>query len=283
MKPKTLGDWLQEAALKLSAVSETSRLDVQLITSKVLGISRTGLLAHPEMQLDASEMSQLVQSLGHLLDGEALPYVLGEWEFYGHRFILTPDVLIPRPETEMLVELAIKYLLQTPGDPFIADIGTGSGCIGLSILIDVKNAKLLAVDISSRALAVTRRNAAHYQLERRILCVQSDLLKPISGCFDLICANLPYIPTGRLKDLEVSKREPLLALDGGSDGLQLINILLKQAQYRLKPGGILLLEVDQFHAEKAKRVAENFFSGRISILKDLWGKPRVLSVESATS
>lgn len=179
--------------------------------------------------------------------GEPLPYVLGHWEFFGLDFDLTPEVLIPRPETELLVERAIPWLQSSSQRRSIADIGTGCGCIAVSIAKHISSGHILATDISSAALEVARRNANKHHVENQIEFIECDILpKSFSDerRFDLICANLPYIPTGKLRNLPIYGREPALALDGGDDGLDLFRRLLAIAPKRLAPGGRILLEIE---------------------------------------
>ncbi len=159
--------------------------------------------------------------------------MLGHWEFFGLDFDITPDVLIPRPETELLVEKAIAWLQKFPAKRTIADIGTGSGAIAISIAVNIPNARILATDISSKALQVAQQNAIKHGVNGTIEFMECDLLPDQSkivsrqSSINLLCANLPYIPTQTLRNLTIYKREPTLALDGGEDGLDLFRKLLK--------------------------------------------------------
>jgi release factor glutamine methyltransferase len=206
----------------------------------------------------------------------ALPYVLGSWEFYGLDFKITPDVLIPRPETELLVGKAIDWLRAHPGQRWGADVGTGSGCIAVTLAQQVEDLRLTASDISYAALRVAKFNAWRYELMDRIHFLQVDLLPPVSKAFDLICANLPYIPTATLRTLSVSKREPSIALDGGEDGLDLIKRLLEESRHKIAPGGSMLLEIEASQGSRGKELAEKLFpEGRAQVWADLAGHERL--------
>ncbi len=207
-----------------------------------------------------------------------MPYILGEWEFFGRQFEVTPSVLIPRPETELLVERAIQSAA-TFDRPLIADVGCGSGIIGISLAAALPQARIVALDLSRPALEVARRNASRHQVKLDLL--QSNLLQPLSGPFHLVCANLPYIPTEVLDNLDVSRWEPRLALDGGDSGLVIIGRLLAQAQTQLAFDGILLLEIEATLGEKARIMAETAFpNADIRLFSDLSGKDRLIKVEN---
>ncbi len=278
MKNSELGEWLYFNTRRLSSSSETANLDVQLLAAHILGHSRTWVVAHPEYKLNPEQLSSMEQSFERLLSGEPLPYLLGEWEFYGRKLFISPDVLIPRPETELLVEEALTWLRDHPNSSLTADVGSGSGCIAVSLAAQMKSLRMIATDISSAALAVARRNFVRHKVENRVLLVQCDLLTPFRGQFDLICANLPYIPSQRLPSLNVARHEPVLALDGGSDGFLLIQRLLVQCQKLLSENGLLLFEIDETHIEIAQQSAETNF-GNSRILYDFQEKPRLLRVE----
>jgi release factor glutamine methyltransferase len=211
--------------------------------------------------------------------------VLGHWEFFGLDFVLTPNVLIPRPETELMVERAIKWLKVTPERRTIADVGTGSGCIAVAIAKHIPDAKITATDISLPALKVARQNARKHGLEKHIDFVQCDLLPahhdplPTDLHFDLICANLPYIPTQTLQGLPVYGREPSLALDGGIDGLDVVRRLFNIAPEWLAPNGMVLLEIEATQGLSAVSLAYDMFdSAEIHLHQDLAGQDRLLEI-----
>ena len=220
---------LSDITTRLSSISDSPALEASVLIGHITGKSRTWILAHPELVLTAEQSEQLEDSLTRLEDGEPFPYVLGHWEFFGIDFEITRAVLIPRPETELLVEKAIDWLNKNPERKSIVDIGTGSGAIAVSLAVNIRNIEILATDISSEALQVAMRNAEKHKVSRNIDFVECDLLPIHQGNnrkIDLICANLPYIPTKSLKQLSVYEREPALALDGGEDGLELYRRLL---------------------------------------------------------
>ena len=211
------------------------------------------------------------------MQGVPLPYILGHWDFFGRTFTITPHVLIPRPETELLVERAIDHARRIP-NPLIADVGTGSGAIAVSLSAELPKAKIIAMDISREALAVARQNAQQHQ-QTRIGFVQSDLMSPFKAKFDLICANLPYIPTKTLKSLPVADWEPHLALDGGESGLGLIQRLLMQAGVLLSSSGVILLETEASLGQATLNAASDAFpTARCQLIKDLAGNDRIVEI-----
>lgn len=296
----SLGQALHEAKARLAATSSTASLDAQVLLAHLIGKPRAWLLAHPEAPLTPEQHAELERKLQQLELGTPLPYLLGAWEFFGLLFKITPDVLIPRPETELLVETALewldrKFLLQSckgcpgglaenlTGPILAADVGTGSGCIAVSLAVHCPELHLIATDLSPAALAVARHNAQAHGVSNRITFLETDLFPPTSqsSTFNLICANLPYIPTATLRTLAVFGREPTPALDGGPDGLALIRRLLAQAATRLAPGGLLLLEIDASQGETALALArQRFPRAQTEIYPDLAGLPRLLCVQT---
>lgn len=272
------GSWLKAARQRLAQV-ENPGLEAQVILEHVLRQPRAVLLAHLERELTAAQLADLDKMLIRRLSGEPLPYLLGRWEFYGLELMVTPDVLIPRPETELLVEQALGWLKTHPDRRRAADVGTGSGAISAALLSQVPDLHVTAADISYPALKVAQTNLAAHKVISRCTLLQSDLLSACSGPFDLICANLPYIPTRTLSDLEVARSEPALALDGGADGLRLIERLLVDASRVLANGGLLLLEIEDSQGESAPWLARTFFPGAaIDLHFDLAGLPRLVSI-----
>ncbi len=275
---------LQELTRRLVALSETPALDAQVLLAHLLGVPRSRILAHPDENLSAEHELALERAVQRLEGGEALPYVIGHWEFYGLDFTLTPDVLIPRPETELLVERGLAWLGAHPGWRRAADIGTGSGCIAVTLAATVPDLQILASDISVAALGVARTNAQKHGVESRIQFVPADLLDISPSTFDLnpfnlIVANLPYIPSPRLQSLDVAQREPGLALDGGADGLEPIKRLLKDAPAVLAPGGLLLLEIDEMQGEAVRQLAvRSFPKAQIEVMRDLAGSERLVEI-----
>ena len=269
----------------LTETSDTSALDASVLLAHILGKPRAWVLAHPELTLTLEQQDQLNNALEQLGKGKPLPYVLGHWEFFGLEFEITPDVLIPRPETELLVEKAITWLKQSKVRRTVADVGTGSGIIAISIAMNVADSKILATDISHNALQVAKSNARKFNVIDRINFVECDILPTRPGSlsteehFDLLCANLPYIPTATLQKLPVYGHEPTLALDGGEDGLDLFRKLMKAAPEWMAPNSLILLEIESSLGIKALNLAYDMFSNaEIHLHKDLTGRDRLLEI-----
>lgn len=281
-KTREISQLLADARQQLVSISDTPALDSQVLLAHLLDRPRAWLLAHGEYRLSAVELQQWEHALALLIAGEPLPYILGRREFYGLEFTVTPQVLIPRPETEMLVAAALSWLQERPGPRLAADIGTGSGCIGISLAVHQTNLSVLGCDLSLQALRIAGVNASRHAVADRFFLLQSDLLPPISRRLDLICANLPYIPTATLSRLAVFGREPTLALDGGPDGLLVIRRLFRQSQQCLAPGGLMLLEIDASHGQAAQELAYTSLPGaNVELHADLAGLDRMLWIETA--
>ena len=271
---------LSDITTRLTSVSDTPALDASVVLAHILGKPRTWVLAHPRLELTAEQKEELKEKVRRLESGEPLPYVLGHWEFFGMEFDLSPAVLIPRPETELLIEKAIAWVQASPTRRRIADIGTGSGIIAISIAVHIPDAVVLATDISGDALRVARNNAVRFHVQDRIEFVQCDLLpaQPLHQ-LDLLCANLPYIPTSTLQGLPVYGREPGLALDGGADGLELIRSLLDQAPAWIAPGGRVLLEIETTLGPQTVQLAQKQFpQADIRLHRDLAGHDRLVEI-----
>ncbi|HEX5837802.1 MAG TPA: peptide chain release factor N(5)-glutamine methyltransferase [Anaerolineales bacterium] len=271
---------LSDITTRLTSVSDTPALDASVVLAHILGKPRTWVLAHPDLELTPEQKAELKEKVRRLESGEPLPYVLGHWEFFGMEFDLSPAVLIPRPETELLVEKAIAWVQASPTRRKIADVGTGSGIIAIAIAVHVPEAVLLATDISAEALSIARKNAVRFHVQDRIEFVQCNLLpaQPLHR-LDLLCANLPYIPTSTLQGLPVYGREPGLALDGGADGLELIRSLLDQAPDWIAPGGRILLEIESTLGPQTLQLAQKKFpQADIRLHRDLTGHDRLVEI-----
>jgi len=230
----TLENCLQSLVDELAKVSETAALDLQVLLAEVLGVNRSWVLAHPEYILTQVQAQQLESAVNRLTRGEPLPYVLGHWEFYGLDLKVSPANLIPRPETELLVDWVIAWLQANPERRFGIDVGTGSGCIAIALTKNVPDLRMLAIDVSIEAIEIARDNLQKHGVDERVFLVQMDLLNAIqqplpAKSIDFICANLPYIPTEKLDKLEVSMHEPRKALNGGPGGLKFIHQILNLA------------------------------------------------------
>ncbi len=274
------GPVLKAVARKLASASDSPWMDAQTLLAAITGKPPAWLVAHPEFELNPDQASTVQDALCRLAAGTPLPYVIGRWEFYGLQFSVGPDVLIPRPETEMLVEEALRWLGDRPNQRQVIDVGTGSGCIAVALAHSLPNLHLLATDISAAALQVARVNIHRYHLEENIHLIQADLLAPIGRPHDLVVANLPYIPTSTLHRLPVYNHEPEMALNGGVDGLDLIRQMLHQARSRLAMGGAILAEIEAGQAEGVRADAQGVFpEAEIRVLRDLAGLDRMVVIQ----
>jgi len=281
---------LSDISNRLASVSDTPALDASVLLARIMERPRSWILTHPELTLTDEQQKQLDTSLSRLQNGEPFPYVLGRWEFFGLEFEVTPDVLIPRPETELLVEKAIAWLQKKPTKRNVADIGTGSGAIAVSIAVNVPNLNILATDISANVLQVAKRNAEKHGVSGRVEFVECDLLpeskaegqksdlRPLT--FGLVCSNLPYIPTNTLKHLPIYQREPTLALDGGEDGLDIFRKLLNIVPDWLAPNALVLLEIESTLGEQTMQLARQHFPhAQINLHQDLTGRDRLIEIQ----
>jgi len=256
-------------------------LDAEILVAHVLKSSRERLHSHPDRQLTVAQRARLRRLTSRRAARVPLPYLVGEREFFGHMFRVTPAVLIPRPSSELLVELAIDWLTTHPNARRVIDLGTGSGAVAISVAEAVPQVRIEARDVSAPALRVANQNIAHYRLRRRITTVKANLLRGAAPA-DVILANLPYIPEAlrriRPKELEY---EPALALDGGKDGLALIRAALSQAPAAVKPGGLLLFECDPAQTRRIVRLAQGqWTAATTSVHRDLAGLNRVVRIQT---
>lgn len=278
---------------------------MQVLLAHVTGRNRAWLFAHPEASLTPEQEQAFQQARQRFEQGEPLPYILGHWEFYGLDFHVTPEVLIPRPETELLIESALAWVRmrsQLEAGLRILDLCTGSGCIPVTLATLLPNAGIVATDISPAALAVARLNAEKHGLGGRIRFYEADLFEVrnsitdnrYSGLdiriannesripnFDLILSNPPYIPTETLHGLDVYGREPTLALDGGPDGMVVTRRLLAESKRYLAEGGAIRVEIEAGQGKIALETAKSHFPGaKVQIYKDLAGLDRLLAIDT---
>jgi len=278
-QPQNISANLNFAKSRLAPHSQSAALDSQVLLGHALERGRAWILAHPEYLLNQKQQNDFERSIIAIEASIALPYVLGHWEFYGLDFEISPDVLIPRPETELLVDHALAFLNTKSGPQKCVDVGTGSGCIPVAITKHSSKANFLALDISEAALSIARKNVEAHGLKQKISCIHSNLLDQVTGPFDLICANLPYIPSEALLELEVSKKEPLVALDGGKDGLKYIKPFLQQSSKLINPAALILAEIDPVLAILVEKLALSLFPAcKVEIVADLSGKARLLKI-----
>jgi release factor glutamine methyltransferase len=256
-------------------------LDAEILVAHLLHSPRERLHSHPEQVLTAAQRRRLSRLTARRADRVPVPYLTGEREFYGHMLTVTPAVLIPRPESELLVELAIEWLNTHPQARRVIDLGTGSGAVAIAVAKAVSQVRIEARDVSARALEVAAANVARYRLRRRITTVKADLLRGAAPA-NLILANLPYIsgPQKRVRPKELDY-EPALALDGGEDGLALIRTALAQAPAVVKPSGGVLFECDPAQTRRIVRLAQGHWpSAQVSVHKDLAGRDRVVRIQT---
>ncbi len=287
---------LQRATVVLAA-TDSPRLTAEALMAHVLGVSRAQLLSRPEDAVPPHLLADYEALIARAAAGEPLAYLTGHREFCGLDFLVDSRVLVPRPETELLIDLALQFAAQSPiSNLQLLDVGTGSGCLAVTLAVRLPSARLTALDMSADALTLARLNARRHGVADRITFLQSNLLStfhpvraarpgppgrdgfPLST-FHLLVANLPYIPTAELRRLPVSKHEPALALDGGPDGLDLIRRLLTDAPRVMAPRGRLLLEInDEKGAEAFDLARAAFPSARVEIHNDFAGLDRALAI-----
>jgi release factor glutamine methyltransferase len=249
-----------------------AELESRLLLRHVAKLTELELVLGYEDEVGPDQEEEYRRLLQRCIAGEPSAYILGKREFYGLEFQVSPAVLIPRPETELLVERAL-VLAKNYDQPLIADIGTGSGAIAVSLAKHLTQTTIYATDTSEPALNLARANAERHGVAERIIFHRGDLLEALSGPVDIIVANLPYVPTGNLYHLF----EPRLALDGGSRGLDLIARFCPKLPGWLRSGGSVLLEVGQGQDEKvAEMLKDALPSSQVSIFDDLAGIPRVV-------
>ena len=257
---------------------EDASLEGELLLRHVLEISRIQLYLDLDQELSPTHEETLRHLIERRLRGEPSAYIIGHREFYGLDFYVNHNVLIPRPESELLVEKAIN-LAQNHEIATIADIGTGCGAIAISLAINLPTAKIYAIDISASVLKVARSNCQKHGVSDRICLLPGDMLDPLPEAVDLIIANLPYVRETDLPRTGPLSFEPVLALNGGPDGVAEIKRLCSQAGEKLRPGGYLLLEIGQGQQKTVTALLRQAFpSAQIEIISDLGGIERVVSL-----
>jgi release factor glutamine methyltransferase len=263
------------ARLNFGPHPERARADAELLLLHLLGKDKAWLMTHRDEELAETKAVLYTQLLERRCKGEPIQYITGETEFYALPFRVMPDVLIPRPETEHLVEKAIALAVGNR-EPRIVDVGTGSGCIAVALANKLPQAQITATDISSSALAIAEENALHNKVSIRFL--QGDLLVPVAGeHFDFVVSNPPYVPTADRASLSVEVRdfEPALALFAGADGLEVYRSLIPAAFDALNPGGFVLLEIGYGQSTAIAELLARSGFGQVEFIPDLQGIPRV--------
>jgi release factor glutamine methyltransferase len=281
----------------------TPALDAEILLAHTLGRERTWLYVHSQEKIDLEQIAVFNRLLQRRARREPVAYLVGSKEFFGLEFWVNQHVLIPRPETELLVETALELVkdrwpmvsgkhqieftqskIKNPKSKIhIVDVGTGSGCIAIALATRLPGAMLFAIDASADALVLARQNAGRHNVVDRITFLRGNLLHPLDRPVDLIVSNPPYVSRSELRAVspEISQYEPRLALDGGEDGLALIGPLLRQATEKLRPGGAMLVEIGSTQGPAAVQLAQDCLpSADVSVKKDLAGLDRLLVVRS---
>jgi release factor glutamine methyltransferase len=258
--------------------SESARLDAEVMLAAGLGLRRLDLYLQFDRLLSEAELSVYRAQVARRAGGEPVAYVVGHKEFMALDFEVTPAVLVPNPDTETLVQLAVSRAREAGRPLRVADVGTGSGCIAVAVAHYASGVEVWASDISSQAIEVAARNVAKHSLQQRIHLACGDLMDPLPGSFDLLCANLPYLAVKTRLPAEVTS-QPSVALFAGGEGFEQVARLLEAAPPRLNPGGRVLLEVDPSILPPVLEVADRNFAQR-RLHNDLGGHERVLEAWS---
>lgn len=270
----TIGEILQTAVSRLqNAQVAEPQANAEFLLAHVLGVARTWVLVNASFTPSENDTKIFFSLLARKAQGEPLAHITGVQPFCNLEIIVSPDVLIPRPETEHLVELVCAHFERQQPYTFL-DMCTGSGCIAVALAKQFPNARVLAVDVSEKSLQIAYQNVKKYKVENRVQLLQSNLWENVMGTFDLIISNPPYIPTENLASLSAEvKREPRLALDGGADGYEITRLLCAAADSYLNPGGLLALELDDGQPwPLARGLAE--IGWRAEVKKDIFNVER---------
>ena len=257
-----------------------ARREAGSLLAFVLGKDRTFIISHAEEQLSDDAFDRFRTSVERRAAGEPLQYITGVQDFFGREFHVTPDVLIPRPETELLVEAAIELVADNSA-PFICDIGTGSGCIAITLVGEMPQARAVAVDTSRVALEIAKSNALKHSVSERVIFAVSDCFAALNANeyqFDLVVSNPPYVSQAMMSGLqrEVRDHEPLVALTAGADGLTIIRRLLHEAPAFLRKNGHLIMEIGFDQGDAVKRLVDEDVWLFCDIRPDLQGIPRIV-------
>lgn len=258
------------------------RLNAELLLMFVLGCDRAYLFAHPERELTDEESSRYDAALAERSRGVPAQYITGHQEFWGMDFVVTPAVLIPRPETEHVIETVLE-LAGTNSSARIVDVGTGSGCIAVALAKELPRAEIHATDLSPAALEIARANAARHQLESRIHFQQTDLLGGVAPPLDMVVSNPPYVGESEADQvqLEVRKFEPRSAVFSGPSGTEVVARLIRQAHAALRPGGWLIMEISGTIAGQVNKLLEGW--QEVHIKPDLQSIPRIAVARKPSS
>ena len=264
------------AALKEEGI-ESPQLDAEILLAHSLGLSRSGLRAQLDLKPDPAVEKTFKSLVARRLQHEPVAYITGHKEFYGLDMYVDRRVLIPRPETETLVEVALTIARQKDISP-LAEVGVGSGAIAVALAVNLPRASVFAIDASADALEAAKANCQRHDVLDRVHLLLGDLLQPLPEPVGLIVANLPYVSHEELESLprDITEYEPLCAIDGGKDGIQHIGRLLAQAESNLEPPGIICLEIGATQASAVNELVRNEFpAATVGLVRDLAGLDRV--------
>lgn len=276
-----LAHLLHSTAQRLSGASTTPRLDAELIIGHVLSWSRTRVLVERDHTPEPEQLAAIEELIARRATGEPVAYLVGSKAFYNLDFFVDRRVLVPRPETELLVDETLTIARTRPGPLTIADIGTGSGAIAIALATQLPQAHIFAVDLSTDALAVAARNVQQHGMTERITLLHGDLLAPLPEPVDLLVSNPPYTILAEVQP-NVLQHEPWLALEGGPDGTAVYRRLLAQAPRYVTSGGAILLEIGAWQGEAVSElIREAFAEAMVRVKRDLAGMDRVVVAEVA--
>jgi len=256
-------------------------LEARLIVAFASGKTKEALLRDLNMYSSTEVEKKVDELISRRLSGEPVAYITGNWEFYGVPLTITPDVLVPRADTEVLVETAVQLMNAKSSSIRILDLCTGSGCIALALAQCLPASRLILLDKDPKALSVARANIKQQDLDARAVCVEADITEPPPirmGTFDLIVSNPPYIKTAEILTLDASVREhePFMALDGGEDGLVFYRAILQKWKQLLKPGGYIVFEIGEDQAADLEHLMNQSGFLSVNFVKDTAGIDRVV-------
>ena len=271
----TIAEVIADATARLESVTETPRLDAEILLAHAMKVSRAHLLASLHDEAAPGEFEKLLKQR---IDAQPIAYILGEWEFYSLAFEIEPPVLVPRPETEHLVEVVLEVIGDRPAR--VLDVGTGSGCVSIAIAHSAPNCSLVTSDIREEFLELARRNAERHQVADRIAFRKGDLfeaLAPEDAPFDVICSNPPYVAEPEWEGLSptITRYEDPQALLAGPDGLEVIRRLIAEAQEYLVAGGTLAFEMGMGHYDTVRELLQEGGYENVSARRDLAGIDRI--------
>ena len=282
--PSAIAEAMADATARLVAAGvDSPKLVAQVLLAHTLGVPRANLMANSLRQsLQPHQLTTYRGLVARCAAGEPMAYIVGHAEFYGLAFLTDRRALIPRPETEHLVELALKKPQISNAKSLIVEVGTGSGCVVVSLAVKLPELRWIATDISADALALAHENAKRHKVSSRIQFLRGDLLAPVATRADGVIANLPYVTTTEWQSLprHIREHEPRIALDGGPDGLDLFRRLFSQAPRYVKPDGWLLLEIGATQGQTVSALARQAFPlAAVNLHRDYAGLTRVVEIQ----